>query len=397
MGYFYHVGAGLALYLHFPYCRSRCTYCDFNAHAAPETPEPQARYIAALLTDIANQPDHAIETIFLGGGTPSLNRAQDLVAVLEACRRQFRLSPQAEVTMEANPGTVDEAKLAAVRAAGINRLSLGVQSFEPHLLKLLNRIHDVGEVEEAVAAARRVGFDNLSLDLIYGLPQQTVAGWEHTLTKAIECQPEHLSVYQLTVEPSTRLEAQIANGELSLPEEEVMLAMDALTQTRLATAGYRRYEISNWSRPGRDCRHNLIYWRDEQYLGLGCGAVSYLDGWRSKRIMHPHYYCAAIESGRNPLSEGERLGTEKALKDTVMLGLRTLEGLPLERLRRRYPELDLTPLLDFFASLPPEWVTQNGEVVRLTRAGADLSNEVFFRLMDTALTLSCIFQPQEVA
>ncbi len=377
----------VAVYLHFPYCRSRCSYCDFNAHAAPESSEPAERYIQALLRDIDLQDDYQVETMFLGGGTPSLNRSDHLEQILARCFERFHFQEEAEITMEANPGTVDRSKLQAVRRAGVNRLSLGVQSFDGHLLHLLNRIHGVGEVEEAVQDARGAGFDNLSLDLIFGLPQQTLESWETTLARALELEPDHLSVYQLTVEPSTRLESQIATGELTLPGEDLTLEMDERTQTTLAAAGFHRYEISNWARPGRECRHNLLYWRDEPYLGLGCGAVSYLNGWRAKRIIHPHYYCQAIESGRNPISEAERLGTEAALKDTLMLGLRTDLGVPWNRLKHRYPEVDPEAVQTFFASLPPDWVELEEDQVRLTRKGADLSNEVYFRIMDTLLTL----------
>lgn len=376
----------VALYIHFPFCRSRCTYCDFNAHAAPEHDEPQAAYLDALVGDIESQERVALRSIFMGGGTPSLYSGARLARVLEAVRARFEWPHDIEVTMEANPGTVDRSKLEQVREAGVNRISFGVQSFTPRLLALLNRIHSAEEAALGVAAAREAGFDNLSLDLIFGLPQQALEDWEDTLQQALALAPDHLSVYQLTVEPSTRLEAQIRTGELEPPPEEVTLAMDGLTRRVLKAAGFSRYEVSNWARPGRECLHNLIYWRDEPYLGVGCGAVSFLNGWRTKRIQHPHYFAQAMAAGRSPIVEAERMGTEGALKDALMMGLRTREGVCLERLATRFAWSDRQPLSSFLATLPEGWVEQSGSRLRLTEEGLDFHSEIYVRMMDVLLT-----------
>jgi len=308
-----------------------------------------------------------------------------IARVLAAARQAFSFDEAAEVTLEANPGTVSETQLREFREAGINRLSFGVQTFKPELLKVLNRIHLPGEAEEAVAQARLAGFANLSLDLMYGLPGQTLEDWEDTLRRALALSPEHLSVYQLIVEPGTRLEAQVRLGELQLPDEDLTWAMDRRLRRVLRAAGFKRYEISNWSRPGRESAHNRIYWRDEPYLGLGCGATGFVDGWRIRRLLHPHAYARALAEGRSPIASAERMGTEGALKDTLMMGLRTRYGVDLAGLQRRYPELRLSRLRRFFAGLPARWVERQGTRVRLSGQGANFASTVQLELMETLL------------
>ncbi len=383
----------MGVYLHFPYCRSRCTYCDFNAYTAPEA-DVQAAYIEALCRDIeeeGRQRPFTVRSLFCGGGTPSLYGAESIARVLEACRGVFEFSHEVEVTLEANPGTVNETQLRGLREAGVNRVSFGVQTFQPELLKVLNRIHLPGEAEDAVLQARRAGFTNLSLDLMYGLPGQTLEDWVDTLGRALALAPEHLSIYQLTVEPGTRLEAQLRTGELTLPDEDLTWAMDRRLRKELRAAGFRRYEISNWARTGRESVHNRIYWRDEPYLGLGCGATGFVDGWRIRRLLHPHAYARALAEGRSPIASAERMGTEGALKDTLMMGLRTRYGVDLAQLGRRYPELRLARLRRFFAGLPAPWVERRGSRVRLSGQGANFASTVQLQLMETLL---CAGQPR---
>lgn len=321
----------------------------------------------------------------MGGGTPTYFSGQQLAAVLSACGHQFDLSGALEITSEVNPGTVNRAKLEEMRGAGITRLSIGVQSFSDRLLAMLGRRHRGSQAEDCVKLAREVGYENLALDLIYGLPTQSLEEWEETLRRALRAEPDHLSLYLLMVEPGTKLESQIRAGELVYPEAELVADMDDLAQQLLEEQGFRRYEVSSYTRPGKECLHNHVYWRDQEYVGLGCGAVSYLDGWRQKRISHPHYYCLAVESGRSPVVEAERLGEAKAAKDTISLALRTHEGLSIEALLSRYPTLDRQALEGFFAHLPQEWLIREAERIRLTRRGLDLHSEIYFSLMDTWL------------
>lgn len=378
----------VALYLHFPYCVSRCTYCDFNAYEKPEGSQAQEQYLHALLADIrqtSKSERFNIQTVFCGGGTPSLYSAQAISSVFDACRQSFEWRPS-EVTLEANPGTVSLAQLRELREIGVNRLSLGVQALQGDLLRRLNRIHSPQEVQQAVEWARISNFQNLSLDLIYGLPGQTLSDWEETLDLALSLQPEHFSIYQLIVEPGTRLEAQIRTRQLRLPSESLVFKMDRLSRRRLRQRGYHPYEISNWCKPGFHSRHNRVYWQDRPYLGLGCGATGYVNGWRARRILHPEIYARVVSKGGSPIISAERMGQESALKDTLMMGLRTCWGVSLPTLQRRYPDFRPENLDLALAELPQTWFERKGQYLRLTRQGADFATEVQHRLMDCYLT-----------
>lgn len=372
-----------ALYLHFPYCVSRCTYCDFNAYQDGGA-SARRDYIEALCLDIRNtgrERRYQIETVFCGGGTPSLHTADELGQVLQACRESFDFQPR-EVTLEANPGTVSLEQLQQLRAHGFNRISLGVQTFRVELLQRLNRIHSAEEVEQAVVWARQSGFDNLSLDLIYGLPGQSGDDWSDTVERALQLRPNHLSVYQLTVESGTHLEVQLRRGELALPDEDRSWEMDRWMRRRLRQAGMRRYEISNFAVPGFESRHNMVYWRDRTYLGLGCGATGYVAGWRMRRLLHPFAYQQALSRGASPVISAERRDAEGALRDYLMMGLRTRWGVPLRQLRKRFPVLNLERLRGFLQSLPAAWWALDDRKLRLTAKGSDFVSSLCEALTD---------------
>lgn len=388
----------VALYLHFPYCVSRCTYCDFNAYQDAGH-SARAEYIEALCEDIrrsGQERRYRVTSLFCGGGTPSLHSAQELGQVLASCRQSFEFHPD-EVTLEANPGTVSLEQLRQLRQIGFNRLSLGVQSFESRLLERLNRIHSPQEVHQAVDWARQAGFDNLSLDLIYGLPGQTFSHWKESLEQALELQPQHLSVYQLTVEPGTHLESQLARGELSLPNEDRVWKMDRWMRQRLRQGGLRRYEVSNWAQPGFECRHNLVYWRDQPYLGLGCGATGYVEGWRIRRWLHPAAYLRALQRGGSPVVHAERRDQEGALKDFLMMGLRTREGTSWRRLTRRFPGLRLERLRAALETMPATWWHWGERRLRLSKKGSDFVSSLCQGLMDFQLLAQVPEQRREGA
>ncbi len=326
-------------------------------------------------------------TVFLGGGTPSLAPPEWVEELLTACRRAFTLVEGAEITMEANPGTVDSRGLARLKAAGVNRLSFGVQALDDRLLAEIGRIHSKQEACEAVSWARQAGFDNLNLDLIYGLPGQELADWESTVEQALDLAPEHLAAYALILEEGTPLEARVRRGEVQLPDQDAVADMEELLRACMRRRGYRQYEISNWCLPGRECRHNLVYWANGEYLGLGCGAASYLAGWRSQRLATPEEYVRALGEGSSTLAGAERLGREAAVKETLILALRTRWGADLAAVARRHQVCGPT-LAHFFDALPPGLVRRRGWRVRLTARGRDLANEVFVRLLQTALTLA---------
>lgn len=318
------------LYVHVPFCLTRCGYCDFNAYAGLD--HLASRYVRALAREASlAAPGWAGErfaSVFLGGGTPTTLAAADLAGLLLRLRELFDVAPDAEVTIEANPDTVDRAKLTALLEAGYTRLSMGAQSLDPAVLASLDRLHDPASVRRAMREARAAGFANVNLDLIYGAHGETVGSWERTLREAIDLGPEHVSAYALTIEPSTPLGRKVGAGLLSAPDPDLQADMFELACELLAAAGYQHYEVSNWARPGFPCLHNLGYWERRPYLGLGAGAHSYRDDRRCWNVRPPHEYLETVEAGRLPIGGEERLDPSDAYLEEVFLRLRILEGVP---------------------------------------------------------------------
>ncbi len=371
----------LALYLHVPFCRRRCSYCDFNTFAGLE--ELFEPYVAALAGEIrrAGRGERAT-SVFLGGGTPSVLPVALTADLLTACREAFTVDTEAEISLEANPGTVDEAQLAGLRRLGVNRLSFGVQSARSDELALLGRLHDFEQAVQAVSMARAAAFDNLSLDLIYGLPRQSLAHWEETLRAALALSPDHISAYCLTVEESTPLADWVASGQVPAPDADLAADMYELAEALLEQAGFVHYEISNWARPGRECRHNLVYWRNGAYLGFGAGAHSHRAGRRWWNARTPAEYVARLEAGDSPQEDAEEIGPALAMGETMMLGLRLCEGVSAGAFKGRFgrqlnavygQELDELKALGLV-----EW---NGRLVRLTARGRLLGNQVFAQFL----------------
>ncbi len=378
------MGQSLAVYVHIPYCARKCAYCDFNSYDRFGEPQVE-RYIRALRREMAlaaRRPEvtgRPVTSVFFGGGTPTVLNGEQLADLLTTLTSLFPLAPGAEVTSEANPGTVDEAKLAAMRQAGFNRLSLGAQARQDHLLERLGRIHRAPEVEESVRAARRSGFDNLNLDLMYGLPGQTLADWRDTLDWAVSLGPEHISAYSLIIEPGTPFGALHERGLLTLPGEDLEAAMDEMVLETLPKSGLEAYEVSNFARTGHRCRHNLVYWHNEEYLGLGPGAFGFLGGERSWNLRRPQDYEAALlEQDRLPVEDRERPDPATSMGETVMLGLRLTEGLELERFRRRFGRSLQEVYSEPLQRLVGLGLLERGPGhVRLTRRGRQVGNRVF--------------------
>lgn len=332
------------VYVHVPFCTSRCGYCDFNTYTAtelggavgpasyPELAVAEVRLAAASMAERARPAD----TVFFGGGTPTLLAPSGIARILAAIRAEFGLHPGAEVTVEANPESVDEVYLADLRAAGATRLSLGMQSARPHVLATLDRRHSPGRPEAMATAARALGFDHVSLDLIYGTPGETHEDWRRSLLAALSAGPDHVSAYALTVEPGTRLAAQVRRGDLLPPEDDVLAERYAIADELLLDGGLCWYEVSNWSAgPAARCRHNVGYWRSADWWGIGPGAHSHLQGVRWWNVKHPSRYAARLADGALPVADREEPDAAALRLERLMLSLRLADGVPLSALSPR--------------------------------------------------------------
>jgi len=380
----------IGLYLHIPFCRARCTYCDFNTYTGLEhLYEP---YVDALVQEVkllASAFPCPVETLFLGGGTPTALPLELLRQVLSSCFDAFAVQEGAEITSEANPGTVSPAYLQDLRRLGVNRLSLGAQSFDRGELAMLGRIHSAEEVALTVRQARAAGFDNLNLDLIYGLPGQTLRSWERTLERALALAPEHISLYCLTLEEGTPLRDRVLQGQLPAPDPDLAADMYELAGDRLEAEGYQQYEISNWSRPGCECAHNLIYWRNRPYLGAGAGAHSSSGGRRWWNVRPVPTYIERVTKGSpspwpSPAAEGgEVIHRDLEMGETMMLGLRlTREGVAEADFRQRFGRSLEATYGEVIRELTDAGLlTWDRSRLRLTRRGRLLGNQVFARFL----------------
>lgn len=317
----------VAVYVHVPFCPSKCGYCDFNSYAM--TGEIVGRTAAAIALEIERSPfrGRPSKTIFFGGGTPTFLTPEQLLPILEAVLEVHPPAGNLEITSEANPGTADAEKFKAMREAGFNRLSLGAQSFVDSELLRLERVHKASEIERAFVLAREAGFENLNLDLMFALPGQSRFVWNSNLAKAFSLAPEHLSLYCLTIEENTKFYKQQLKGQLILPEEGEQVEMYDDACALALEHGYEQYEISNFAKPGRECAHNLCYWRGEEYAGYGPGAVGRIGSTRYTNMKHPVRYSEAVESGTDLWCESEELDEDKLRTERIMLGLRLNEGL----------------------------------------------------------------------
>ena len=370
----------LSLYIHIPWCVRKCPYCDFNSHEARED-VPEEHYITALIADLEQDLPavwgRTIESLFIGGGTPSLFSARAIARLLSEIRARIPLKPAAEITLEANPGTVDQAHFDGFREAGINRLSMGIQSFQDESLASIGRIHDGTEARAAVAAARRAGFENINLDLMFGLPAQTTAGVLLDLSAAMELQPAHISFYELTIEPNTRFFRQPPPR----PDDDILWEMQTAGRSRLDAAGYQRYEVSAYAQPGRQCRHNLNYWQFGDYLGIGAGAHAKISNaatqtiTRTSKVKHPRAYLDAASSNARIGSSNE-LTAGDVILEFAMNSLRldsgftrasftAATGLPCTLIETRV-----------HSAIEHQLLTDDNDIIRATAKGQHYLNEL---------------------
>jgi len=372
-------GAAAGLYIHLPFCRRKCSYCDFNAYAGMRPLyEPYAR---AVVQEISNSHDQAsqVGTIYFGGGTPSLLPLSLMASMMQACRDSFDVAREAEISLEANPDSVEAPYLAGLRALGVNRLSLGVQSAHQSELDFFKRGHTFADSVNALRLARAAGFDNVNVDLIYGLPQQTMPLWQETVERALALAPEHVSLYCLTVEERTTLALWVRRGKMLLPDDDLAADMVLWADERLAQAGLTRYEVSNWAR-GAACqsRHNLTYWHNWPYLGVGAGAHSSLEGRRFWNVEHPREYVRRIAAGESAVEGSEVIGRALEMGETMMLGLRLVEGVSHGRFLERFGVALTQVYAQVLAQLSKQGLIEvDARGVRLTRRGWLLGNRAF--------------------
>jgi oxygen-independent coproporphyrinogen-3 oxidase len=365
------------LYIHIPFCKSKCCYCDFYSVTALAS---MRDFIDSLIEEMGmyREAFECFDTIYFGGGTPSVLRPEEIQDALNAVRRKFALSPNTEITLEANPGDLDLTYLASLRNLGVNRLNIGVQSFNEEVLKVLGRRHSVGQAVSAIENARKAGFNNLGLDLIYGIPGQEKALWLETLTQVVSLRPEHLSCYQLTIEPHTPLGKRYAQGEFSLPSEDLQYELFMMTSEILEDAGYVHYEVSNFARGmAFASRHNQKYWDHTPYLGLGPAAHSFLNNqrWWNRRSVDS--YLSAIKKGAKPIEGTEILTLEQLQLEAFYLGLRTKKGICVRDYSTKYSSNILAEKGKSFVELQRRGLVRIEDgFVRPTRAGLVLSDSL---------------------
>jgi oxygen-independent coproporphyrinogen-3 oxidase len=373
-----------ALYVHIPFCERKCNYCTFNSFAGLH--HLHQPYVDALLAEIA-QAARALgrvraSSLYLGGGTPTSLSPGLLGQTIEACAEQLGLAEGAEITTEANPGTLDAPYLSSLKRLGVNRLSLGVQTFDDELLEVLGRVHSAQEAIETYRLARLAGLENINLDLIYGLPSQDLEAWKADLSTATRLTPDHLSLYCLSLHEGTPLADMVSRGELPSPDPDLAAEMYEYAEEELAGAGYVHYEISNWAHSGRECRHNLTYWHNRPYLGFGAGAHSFSGTSRYHNVPSPEEYVRRVVRGAAPAEGDEPIDRAMEISETMIMGLRLCEGMAFEDFEERFG----LSLAEVYGAQVREMIElalleTNGSGVRLTRRGRLLGNEVFERFL----------------
>jgi oxygen-independent coproporphyrinogen III oxidase len=365
------------IYVHIPFCKQACHYCDFHFSTNVKF---QSEIVRALRNELALQKSYLdnakIETIYFGGGTPSLLSNGEISEILEAIDEHFDIDDAAEITLEANPDDLTKDKLRALKALGINRLSIGIQSFDEFILKFLNRAHDAGMAQNSVKYARAVGFENISMDLMYSIPGQDLTAWKKNIAKALELHPEHISSYSLTIEAKTAFGKWASQKRISVPDDDISAAeMIALIET-LDIAGYQHYEISNFAKPGYISRHNSSYWSGKKYLGIGPSAHSYNGNGRQFNIDNNHLYLKSIESGRVPATR-ETLSQEDKINDWILTTLRTSWGTDLKKLRKEY-KYDLLRVHHAYVNrlVDSKLAVVDNDTLILTRSGRLLADKI---------------------
>ncbi|MBU2591130.1 MAG: radical SAM family heme chaperone HemW [Nitrospinae bacterium] len=374
----------IGIYIHIPFCPHKCGYCSFNSY--DRFPHLIPAYVDALKREIRDGSGlikgRGVSSIFFGGGTPTSIPVDNLTELLELCLERFLIREGAEITIEANPVTVSRSLMSSLRSAGFNRLSLGIQSFNREYLHTLERSHSPEEAVSSFEVARSAGFDNISSDMMFGIPGENLTGWERDLERLISLAPEHISAYNLTVEEGSRFYTYLTRGNIILPGDEAEREMFEAAIDMLTASGYNQYEISNFAKRGSESRHNKIYWRNEEYLGFGAGAFSYLAGERRQNADHIDAYIEGINSGEGLIVSSERLTPEGTARETMMMNLRLMEGVDREGFSRRFGIDPYTLYNDEIDDMLSEGLIElDSNRIRLTRRGLIFSNNVFMEFV----------------
>lgn len=372
------------IYIHIPFCVKKCRYCDFNSYKIDI--EKKKRYIKALEKEIEiySKMDNKrkIDTIFLGGGTPSILKPDEIESIFEKLNSSFDISEDAEITMECNPGTLDEEKLNAMKKSGVNRLSIGLQAVQNDILEYIGRIHTFEEFEKTYNLVRKCGFDNVNIDLMYNLPNQREKEWMETLEKVVSLNPEHISAYSLILEEGTELCDMYERGEFTLSGDDTDIKMYRYTIDYLKKNGYMQYEISNYAKPGKECRHNIIYWKCDNYIGLGAGASGYIGNRRYSNIPEVDEYNETVEAGKLPVLSEEVLTDEEKFEELVFMGLRMNEGVLYEDFEK-ISGIDIRKYRkEIIERLKKDNLIECDENrIKLTQSGREISNKVFLDII----------------
>ena len=373
-----------ALYIHIPFCQSKCPYCSFVSFAGLDIDHD--RYLQAvqrelhIISGLSVSP--LLHTVFFGGGTPTFLKSSQISDLLDCCRRFFRFDASIEISLEANPGTVDQQYIREIHKAGVNRISFGIQSLSDVELRILGRSHDRGQALTALEQAKSAGFENISVDLMYGVPGQTCESWKRSLETILAYYPQHLSCYQLTIEADTVFSQMNEKGKLQFPDEDAIEQMDELTIDLCRRFGLEQYEISNFAVPGKECRHNINYWLNGDYFAAGAGAVSCVAGRRERRESDPLVYCRLIENAQKVIVDCEQLEEEASFRESVVMGLRMVAGISCQDFYKKYG-LNV----DDYYGESLNWLKRNSLIertpshLRLTARGRQVANSVLARLV----------------
>lgn len=374
----------ISIYIHIPFCRAKCFYCDFNSFACRDEFVPA--YFNALKKEIdlyaGKLKAYTIKTVFIGGGTPSVVDSQYIYEVLKLLNQKLNIDVKAEISIETNPGTLTYEKLETYKAIGVNRLSIGLQAWQDRILKMLGRIHTAKEFEDNFRLARKAGFENINVDLIFGIPDQTFKDWCETLENVISLGPEHLSCYSLKIEEGTVFGDKLENNELVPLEDIIDREMYSYCKDYLAQKGYKHYEISNFAKPGYECRHNLVYWKQQEYIGLGAGAHSFFEGTRVNNIYDIEGYIASLLEDKIPAENAEFIDRKLDMTEFMILGLRLMDGVLPDDFKKRFDE----DIYDVYGSEIAKLVergllVKKGGAISLSSAGLDFANQVFMEFV----------------